>query len=294
MANSSRGGLGRGLSALISSASEESSVTGDSVAELSIALIEPNPHQPRTDLDEERIADLSDSIKRHGLLQPIIVRPLGDKYQIIAGERRWRASRLAGLERVPVRIMHSDEMESLELALIENLQREDLNAIEAAYGYKRLIENHSLTQAQLAETLSMSRPNIANTLRLLDLPEAIQAMVFEGKLSAGHARAILAAPDDELRMKISEKVVEGTLSVRETESLVRLMASGAEPRSSRPATPKAFKTVARKLRRILESGVRVTQSRGKNRIEIEFSDEDDLFRLFEKITGSTVPDSMRR
>lgn len=294
MANSSRGGLGRGLSALISSASEESSVNGDSVAELAVALIEPNPNQPRTDLDEERIGDLSDSIKRHGLLQPILVRPLGDKYQIIAGERRWRASRLAGLERVPVRIMHSDEMESLELALIENLQREDLNAIEAAYGYKRLIENHNLTQAQLAETLSMSRPAVANTLRLLDLPEPIQAMVFDGKLSAGHARAILAAPDDELRMKIAEKVVEGNLSVRDTESLVRLMASGGSTRPSRAATPKTFKSVARKLRRILESGVRVTQSRGKNRIEIEFSDEDDLFRIFEKITGSPTPDSMRR
>lgn len=267
---------------------------GDGVAELAVALIEPNPNQPRTDLDEDRIADLSDSIKRHGLIQPIVVRPLGERYQIIAGERRWRACRMAGLEKVPVRILHSDEMESLELALIENLQREDLNAIEAAYGYKRLIEVHSLTQAQLAETLSMSRSAVANTLRLLDLPESIQAMVFEGKLSAGHARAILAVADDDVRARIAEKVVEGGLSVRDTENLVRLMASGAEPRSSRPVSPKSFKSVARKLRRILESGVRVSQSRGKNRIEIEFSDEDDLFRIFEKITGSPIPDSMRR
>lgn len=294
MANASRGGLGRGLSALISSASEESSLKGDSVAELQIALIEPNPNQPRTDIDESKIADLADSIKKHGLLQPIVVRPLGEKYQIIAGERRWRASRLAGLERVPVRLLQSDEMESLELALIENLQREDLNAIEAAYGYKRLIEVHDLTQAQLAETLSMSRSAVANTLRLLDLPETIQALVFDGKITAGHARAILAASDDDMRQKIADKVIEGNLSVRETESLVRLLASGGTAKSARPVSPKSFKSVARKLRRILESGVRVSQSRGKNRIEIEFADEDDLFRIFEKITGSPVPDSMRR
>lgn len=292
MAN--KGGLGKGLSALISSASEESAVQGDLVDELALAIIEPNPNQPRTDIDEERIAELSDSIKRHGLLQPIVVRPLGDKYQIIAGERRWRASRLAGLTTVPVRIMHSDDMQSLELALIENLQREDLNALEAAYGYKRLIEQHDMTQTALAESLSMSRSAVANTLRLLDLPEGVQALLYEGKLSAGHARAILAIADDDARVRMAERVVEGNLSVRETENLVRLMDGGEIPRVSRPATPKSFKAVARKLRRLLTTGVRVTQSRGKNRIEIEFADEDELFRIFEAVTGSPVPESMKR
>lgn len=289
-----QGGLGKGLSALISSASEESLVQGDTVDELSVAIIEPNPNQPRTDMDEDRIAELADSIKRHGLLQPIVVRPHGDKYQIIAGERRWRASRLAGLKTVPVRIMNSDDMQSLELALIENLQREDLNALEAAYGYKRLIDVHSMTQTALAESLSMSRSAVANTMRLLDLPEGVQALVYEGKLSAGHARAILAIADDDARLRMAERVVENSMSVRETENLVRLMDGGDIPRVSRPATPKSYKAVARKLRRIFTTGVRVTQSRGKNRIEIEFADEADLFRIFEAITGSPTPESMKR
>lgn len=292
MAN--KGGLGRGLSALISSASEESGLTGESVNEIALSMIEPNPNQPRTDIDQEKVAELADSIKRHGLLQPIIVRPMGERYQIIAGERRWRASRLAGLESVPVRVLHSDEAQSLEIALIENLQREDLNAIEAAYGYKRLIDNHGMTHSALADTLSMSRAAISNALRLLDLPEAVQAYVFEGKLTAGHARAILAVPSDEAREKLAEKVIEGGLSVRETENLARLYEGGALPKAARPVAPKSYKAVARKLRRLLETGVRVKQARGKNRIEIEFADEDDLFRIFESITQSPIPDSMRK
>lgn len=247
-------------------------------------MIEPNPDQPRTDIDEERIAELSASIALHGVLMPIMVRPAGSKYQIIAGERRWRGARLAGLEKVPVLIRNSDDTESLEIALIENLQREDLNAIEAAYGYRRLIDQHNLTHSTLAERVSKSRAAITNALRLLDLPEEIQAMVYEGKMTAGHARAVLSLPDSESRMKLAEKIMEGNLSVREAESLARLIEGGALPKSARPIAPKTYKTVARKLRRFLDAKVRVKQTKDRSKIEIEFENEDDLMRIFGKMT----------
>lgn len=280
-----RGGLGRGLSSLISSSSSESQSKNENQLELPINLIEPNPEQPRTDIDEEAIAELSASVSLHGVLMPLIVRPVGDKYQIIAGERRWRAARLAGLDKVPVRIRTSSDVESLEIALIENLQREDLNAIEAAQGYKRLLEEHKFTQVELAERVSKSRSAIANTLRLLDLPEEVQQMLYEGKLSAGHARAILSIAENDARIRLAERVVEGKLSVRETETLARLFASGEEEKPSRIISPKSYKTVGRKLRKFLNAKVRVKQTKDKSKIEIEFEDEAELFRIFEQITG---------
>lgn len=283
------GGLGRGLASLISSASEESAAKNERVDELALSLIEPNPDQPRTDINEEKIAELSASIALHGLLQPIIVRPHGEKYQIIAGERRWRACRMAGLQRAPVRILNSDDVECLELALIENLQREDLNAIEAAYGYKRLLAEHSMTQAQLAERLSKSRSAITNAMRLLDLPEEVQSLVYGGKLSAGHARAILAVPDDEARIRLGEKCAAENLSVREAENLARLFAGSALPKSPRPIAPKSYKTVARKLRRLLGTNVRVKQTKEKNKIEIEFQGEEDLSRIYQLLSGDIRP-----
>jgi ParB family chromosome partitioning protein len=172
----SKRGLGRGLSALIPSASQESQTSGE-VTELAVDMIAPNPEQPRTDISEEGIAELADSIKKVGLLQPIIVRAHGEGYQIIAGERRWRASRLAGLERVPVRVLSKTATESLELALIENLQRQDLNAIEEARGYRKLLSEYRMTQAELADKVSKSRSTITNALRLLDLPDEVQELV---------------------------------------------------------------------------------------------------------------------
>lgn len=287
-ASKSKGGLGRGLASLISSAAEESSRNSDAVTELAVNLIEPNPDQPRTEIDEEKIAELSASVALHGVLMPLIVRPVGDKYQIIAGERRWRAARLAGLKEVPVQIRSFDDTQSLEVALIENLQREDLNAIEAAYGYKRLIDQHKMTQAELAERVSKSRSAIANTLRLIDLPEEVQAMLYEGKLTAGHARAILSLSDNETRIKLAEKVVESGLSVRETESLAHLYAGGALPKSARVSSPKSFRTFARKLRRYLDAKVRVKATKDKNKIEIEFADEDELERIFNIITSAST------
>lgn len=272
-------GLGRGLSALIPSASQESHSSED-VNELAIELIAPNPDQPRTDLDEESIAELADSISKVGVLQPIIVRPLGESYQIIAGERRWRASRKAGLERVPVRVLSTSEVESLEIALIENLQREDLNAIEEARGYRRLLSEHQMTQAELADKVSKSRSAITNALRLLDLPDEVQDLVYGGKLSAGHARAVLSVPDEAARLKLATKIADEGLSVREAENLARLIAAGQGERAPRPVTPKSFKLVARRLRRLLGTNVRVKLGKDKSKIEIEFRDEEELERIY--------------
>jgi ParB family chromosome partitioning protein len=285
-----RSGLGRGLASLISSASEESGPSNEQVDELRIDLITPNPNQPRSEIAEEKIAELSASVALHGLLQPILVRPRGEKYEIVAGERRWRACRMAGLEKVPVRIVALDDGDSLEIALIENLQREDLNPIEAAYGYKRLLADKDMTQAELAERISKSRVAITNALRLLDLPEEVQALIFDAKLSAGHAKAILAVPHDDVRIKLAQKAVEEGLSVRSVENLARLSAGGVIPQSGKRAvSPKSFKVVARKLRRFLTTNVRVRQTKDKNKIEIEFIDEDDLARIYRALTGDEKP-----
>lgn len=278
-------GLGRGLSALIPSASQESQ-TSEDVRELSVEMITPNPDQPRTDLDDESIAELADSISKFGLLNPILVRPQGEGYQIIAGERRWRASRIAGLERVPVCVRASTETESLEMALIENLQRRDLNAVEEARGYRKLLTVHRMTQAELADKVSKSRSTITNALRLLDLPEDVQEFVYDGRLSAGHARAVLSVPDDEVRSKLAKRIVEDGLSVREAENLARLYAAGQTERTPRPATPKAFKVVARSLRRLLNTNVKVKLTKDKGKIEIDFHGEEELERIFRLLTDA--------
>lgn len=252
-------------------------------------MISPNPHQPRTDIGDEGIAELSDSIKKVGLLQPIIVRPLGEGYQIIAGERRWRAARQAGLERVPVRVLATSETESLELALIENLQRQDLNPIEESRGYRRLLTEYRMTQAELADKVSKSRSTITNALRLLDLPDEVQEMVYSCQLTAGHARAVLSVPDEGARLKLAQRVVDDGLSVREAENLARLYAAGQTERAPRPTTPKSFKLVARKLRRFLATNVRVKIAKEKGKIEIDFQSEEDLDRIFRLLTeGETA------
>lgn len=284
---SKRGGLGRGLSALIPNGGQEPQQDSQ---ELSIDLVAPNPNQPRTAIDEDRVAELSDSIAKVGVLQPIIVRPYSDGYQIIAGERRWRAAKAAGLERVPVRIMSTSETESLELALIENLQRQDLNPVEEARGYRRLLTEHHMTQAELADKVSKSRSAITNTLRLLDLPDEVQDLMYAGKLTAGHARAILSVPDENGRLRLAHKVIDEGLSVRETENLARLYAAGQGESLPKPPTPKAFKVVARKLRRLLGTGVRVKQTAKKGKIEIEFQGEEELERIFRLLTEGEAVD----
>jgi ParB family chromosome partitioning protein len=252
-------------------------------------MITPNPEQPRTDISEEGVAELADSITKVGLLQAIIVRAQGEGYQIIAGERRWRAARLAGLERVPVRVLSTNATESLEIALIENLQRQDLNSIEEARGYRKLLTEYRMTQAELADKVSKSRSTITNALRLLDLPDDVQELVYEGKMTAGHARAVLSVPDEAIRQKLAARIVEDNLSVREAENLARLYAAGQTERTPRPVTPKSFKVVARKLRRLLATNVRVKLTKDKGKIEIDFQTEEELERIFQLLVDGDVP-----
>lgn len=280
-----RGGLGRGLNALVSEAEYE---TGGSAASASNAASEtklpiedivPNPNQPRIHFNETELRELSESIQEHGVLQPLLVRKHGNGYEIIAGERRYQASKLAGLEELPVIIKDVNDEEMLALALIENLQRSDLNPVEEAKGYRQLIDASGMTQEALSKAVSKSRSAITNSLRLLDLPEVVQQMIFEGKLTAGHARAILAVPYEDARIRLAEKVVAEGLSVRATENLAPLFSAGETPKTSRPATPQSFKKAARVLRQIFNTNVRVKSSRGKNKIEIEFKDEEELSRI---------------
>lgn len=280
-----RGGLGRGLNALVSEAEYETGGSATSASnaasetKLPIEDIVPNPNQPRIHFNETELRELSESIQEHGVLQPLLVRNHGNGYEIIAGERRYQASKLAGLEELPVIIKEVNDEEMLALALIENLQRSDLNPVEEAKGYRQLIDASGMTQEALSKAVSKSRSAITNSLRLLDLPEVVQQMIFEGKLTAGHARAILAVPYEDARIRLAEKVVAEGLSVRATENLAPLFSAGETPRTSRPATPQSFKKAARVLRQVFNTNVRVKSSRGKNKIEIEFKDEEELSRI---------------
>ena len=277
---SNKSGLGRGLASLITTNSTDGESEQGSLDELALDLIEPNAKQPRSDFDEDKLDELAASIINHGLLQPIVVRPHGDKYQIIAGERRWRACMKADLEKIPVRILSKSDQETIEIALVENLQRDDLNPIESAYGYRNLQMTYDLTQAEVAERLGKSRVAITNTMRLLDLPQEVQELVFKGQLSGGAARAILSVKDPEGQVKLAEKAIEDSLSVRDIETIARLYTGGALPKSKRPVSPKSYRNVARRLRRLLDASVSVRKTRNKNKIEIEFTDEEDLMRIF--------------
>ena len=257
--------------------------------EVPIELVHPNPNQPRMHFNKEELDELALSIEKDGLLQPILVREDAEGYEIIAGERRWQASQLAGLKRVPVRIKEADDMKVLELALIENLQRSDLNPIEEAYGYKRMMERGNRTQSEVASAVSKGRSTIANALRLLDLPEDAQQMLYEEKITAGHARAILAIPSDEGRAKLTEKLAKEKLSVREAESLARLIAGREKQKNNpvkRPPKPRFFRRAAKDLSESFDTKVQVRSVNGKNKIEIEFKDEEDLHRLYDLMKHS--------
>lgn len=266
----------------------EREVKEKKIDEADLNSIEPNPDQPRTYFKQEEIEELATSIERDGLLQPILVRSIAKgRYQIIAGERRWQACKSLGLKTVPIRIKEADDDKALELALIENIQRSDLNPIEEAYGYRRLMERQNMTQSEVAQAVSKGRSTIANSLRLLELPEDAQQLLFEEKISAGHARAILSIPSKEGRQKLTDKMVQEKISVREAETLARLFSGKQEKGEAavRVPTPKMFKTVARALRESFNTNVRVKTVQGKNKIEIEFKDEEELERLFESMTS---------
>lgn len=272
--------LGRGLGSLMGEAQSETGyVDQKEETKVSIDKINPNPNQPRTHFNETLLNELADSIRENGVLQPLLVRKKGEGYEIIAGERRYQASKIAGLEELPVIVKEVDDQKMLELALIENLQRSDLNPIEEAKGYRQLIKASGMTQEALSKAVSKSRSSITNSLRLLDLPEPVQHYLFDGRLTAGHARAILAVPYEEQRIKLADKVVAEGLSVRATENLAPLFSVGETPRAPRPVMPQSYKRAARVLRQALNTNVKVKSTRGKNKIEIEFKDEEELTRI---------------
>lgn len=279
-----KSGLGKGLESLMGEANAEvGSPTAESL--LPISKVKPNKGQPRKNFKPDELAELADSIKQNGILQPIIVRKQGTAYEIVAGERRYQAAKLAGLDEVPVVIRDISDEDVFKLALIENLQRSDLDPIEEAQGYKQLIDKNGLTQEEVARLVSKSRSSITNTLRLLDLPNEVQDLMSEGKLTAGHARAILAVPSEEGRVRLAEKVVAQGLSVRQTETLAPLFSdnSQAEPVRRQPV-PQTFKRAARQMRLALDTNVKVKTVRGRNKVEIEFEDEEALAHLVDLLT----------
>ena len=276
-------GLGKGLGALLGEETmrAESAAEG-SVSTLPLQKIEPNPLQPRRTFAQDELDALAESIRIHGVIQPLTVRLLPNGYyQIIAGERRWRAARLAGLSQVPVVVIEADDRKAMELALIENLQRADLNPIEEAEGYQQLISQYGLTQEQAAERVGRSRPAVANALRLLSLGPEILKLVETGAISAGHARALLALKTDGERLAVAQKVQNLSLSVRQTEALCKKMAK--LPKPAPQAAPLAVDYVAeceKELKRSLGRGVRIVDGKRKGRIELEYYGQDDLQRLY--------------
>lgn len=282
-------GLGRGLSSLLGEVAQETAVEGTgSVQMLPVASIEPNPGQPRRHFDEVALGELADSIRSRGLIQPIVVRPHGHRYQIVAGERRWRAAQKAQLHEVPVIVRDFDDVETLEVALIENVQRQDLNAIEEAIGYKRLIEEYGHTQDALGKLVHKSRSHVANLLRLLELPEKVRDYVAVGELSMGHARALVPAQDPQA---YADEVVRRGLSVRDTEKLVRL-GLGRKPSPARPQraqTPdEDIDALQRQLGDLL--GLKVTISHGETggTVALGYSSLDQLDMICQRLSGEKI------
>lgn len=275
-----KSGLGRGLDALFN----ENSTDNGSAVNVNINDIEPNRNQPRKDFDEQALSDLADSISKHGLIQPIVVRPTTDgRYMIIAGERRWRACRIAGLESVPVMIKDTDDRTLMELALIENLQREDLNPLEEALGYKSLIDDYSLTQEQVAERMGKSRSSVTNILRLLNLNNAEREALRIGSITTGHAKALLAVDDDDLRQKMLLAAVEGA-SVRELE---RMAASAKKnPKTVKKVKPNFYSEVELSLKNEMRRKVNIKPTgKGKGTLTIEFFSDKELKEFAEKLAS---------
>jgi len=273
--------LGRGLEALIPTTAAEGSATGGQLRTLPLEKITPNPHQPRKDFDQDKLTELAESFKTRGMLQPILVKKEGADYQLVAGERRFRAAKLAGLEAVAALVLEDiDAAEMLQLALIENLQREDLNPVETAQAYRSLIEKCGWNQSQLAERVGKNRASVANTLRLLTLPENIRNLIAEGKLSEGHARAILSVTDEVMRDKIAQRILSETLSVRQAEGLAR---KTKRRRLVVKRKPPAIEEAESFLKQTLGTAVRIVPGLKKGRIEVEYYGDEDLNRLLDLI-----------
>ena len=282
MAKSSQKGLGKGLGALFQEA-PAAAPSQEQTNRLPIQKLEPNPDQPRREFDEEALAELADSIAQHGLIQPITVRPLDTGfYQIIAGERRWRASRMAGLTEVPVTVMEADDKTAAQLALIENLQREDLNPLEEAKGYETLMETYGLTQEEAAGSVGKSRPAVANALRLLKLPKSILSLVSDGSLSAGHARALIPLESEKLQKEAAGKILDGQLSVRQTEALVkRMLRPEKTPAVKDPLQVDYIKECETALSKTLGRKVHILPGKKRGKFELEYYGDEDLQQLID-------------
>ena len=279
-----RKALGRGLGALLSS--DRTMDLGSEPSEIELDSIVPGAMQPRTHFDEASLESLAESIRSHGIVQPLLVRRRGGQYELIAGERRWRAAKLAGLTRVPVVIKEVPDENLLEIALIENIQRENLNPIEEAQAYKKLIENVGLTQEALATRVGRDRSYITNYLRLLRLPDDLQQLVKEGRLSTGHARTLLAVSHADLQRRLARQIVDGGLSVRATEQLVHKSTEpkAAQPRSAPRIEDPNVKAAETKLRRALGTQVKILQAAdGRGKLEISFFNTQDLDRIYSLI-----------
>lgn len=283
-------GLGRGLGALLGDYNQGPEADG-SLRQLPLQKVEPNPDQPRRDFNEEELQALADSIGEHGILQPLTVRemPHSGYYQIIAGERRWRAARMAGLTEVPALVIEADDRQAMELALIENLQRQDLNPVEEAQGYHSLLEDYGLTQEEAAHRVSKSRPAVANAMRLLSLPQEVQWLIEQGNLSAGHGRALLSLPAPEEQIQFAGEIMEKGYSVRETEERIRQrLQAQDQPAQARPA-PSPLRLYYKEAERQLTAGlgrrVTITQGKKKGKIALEYYDQEDLEGLMQALSA---------
>lgn len=289
-------GLGKGLDSLIPDNNSMKSVTSEKTVEskedaaaksgvqvMKINEVEPNRDQPRKNFDEDALLELSDSIKQFGVLQPLLVRKRKDYYEIIAGERRWRAAKLAGVKEVPVIEKEYTDQEILEIGLIENIQRENLNPIEEAIAYKRLLEEFNLKQDEVAERVSKSRTAVTNSMRLLKLSDKVQQMIIDDMISTGHARALLAIDDPELQYTLANKIFDEKLSVRETEKLVKEIKNPKKPKEKKPvANSFIYQDLEEKMKSVFGTKVSITsKGKGKGKIEIEYYSDDELEHLFD-------------
>ncbi len=290
-------GLGKGLDTLISAEAVKPIMkeeTGQAETLVKITKVEPNREQPRKTFDEDTLQELADSIKQFGLLQPILVQDRKDYFEIIAGERRWRAAKLAGLKEVPVIVKNYTEQEIMEISLIENIQREDLNPIEEAIAYKRLLEDFHLKQDELAERVSKSRTTITNSMRLLRLCEYVQQMIIDGKLTTGHARALISIEDEEQQKQLAERIFDEKLSVREVEKIVKGILNPVEKKPEKEEIPQSIQYIYENLEKKLEEKfsrkveINAKGKNGSGKIEIEFYSNDDLDRLIEALSDINI------
>lgn len=274
--------LGKGLGALIPEVDEAKlNIDRNGILEVDINYIAPNENQPRKNFDEEKLNTLSQSIKEKGIIQPILVTKDGEYYTIIAGERRWRAAKLAGLKKVPIIEKKLSDIEVMEISLIENLQREDLNPIEEAMAYKRLVDEFSLTQEEISKRVGKSRPAVANSLRLLNLDPKVANYLVEGTLSEGHGRLLVSIDNHDMQYEVAKKIIDESLNVRQTEKLIKKLNEKKPANSNKDKKDIYIREIEEKLKSVLGTKVSINKSRKKGKIEIEYYSEDDLQRILD-------------